>query len=503
MLSHGHLSMPAHPLGAFFDTFYVITDRAYASQYFPGAAMMFAPGVWLGFESWVMPLLITGAACGMMFLVIRELFDGLCGLASVVILCGVQWTRFLAIVPVAQEPTLLLGLFAIFATFRWLATNRTAWICWCGFAIGWMAITRPLDAAVYSMPLAVLIFASLYRRSAVRAEWMKVIALGAVPLIPFLALQLTLNYRVTGNAFQTPFAYYANRDLPGTSLGFHEFDPSARPVSSLPQKQMFFEHSVLPLIEAHTPGKVAWHWVTKRAKIVARELLPDTLLIISIPAALLTLRLGRRWAIVSIIPLWCFAFSFYAFDFAHYYVSLLPGVLVLIFSGCDTLGIMFPRAPSFVKTFRCVLPAVIAVMAMPQFKSDIDEQFIDTPIEPLVRAFERSVIEPRTILLVRSGPTNVPQWEVVYNVNTAWPDDAKVIRAHDLGREKNRELFRYYAERQPDRFVYRYDRALGQFIRLGNVVELAETSATKGDSIDGRSHAKHDESGPSPATTQP
>jgi hypothetical protein len=29
-----------------------------------------------------------------------------------------------------------------------------------------------------------------------------------------------------------------------------------------------------------------------------------------------------------------------------------------------------------------------------------------------------------------------------------WPDDAPIIRAHDLG-ERNAELFRYYAARKP------------------------------------------------------
>ena len=39
--------------------------------------------------------------------------------------------------------------------------------------------------------------------------------------------------------------------------------------------------------------------------------------------------------------------------------------------------------------------------------------------------------------------------------------------------ERNRELFDYYAMRQPDRSVYLYDRASRQMTRLGNVVELS------------------------------
>jgi hypothetical protein len=54
-----------------------------------------------------------------------------------------------------------------------------------------------------------------------------------------------------------------------------------------------------------------------------------------------------------------------------------------------------------------------------------------------------------------------------------WPDDARIIRAHDLGPERNRELFRYYAQRQPQRTVYRFDRMTATLTRLGNVVDLA------------------------------
>ena len=45
----------------------------------------------------------------------------------------------------------------------------------------------------------------------------------------------------------------------------------------------------------------------------------------------------------------------------------------------------------------------------------------------------------------------------VYNDTVAFPDDAPVIRARDLGPEKNRDIIRYYAQRQPDRVFYIYD----------------------------------------------
>jgi hypothetical protein len=69
----------------------------------------------------------------------------------------------------------------------------------------------------------------------------------------------------------------------------------------------------------------------------------------------------------------------------------------------------------------------------------------------------------------------------VYNDTVAWPDDAQVIRARDLGPEQNRAIYRYYAQRQPNRFFYVYDpqlRAAGKnplSPPLGTAAELAKT----------------------------
>jgi hypothetical protein len=56
-----------------------------------------------------------------------------------------------------------------------------------------------------------------------------------------------------------------------------------------------------------------------------------------------------------------------------------------------------------------------------------------------------------------------------------WPDDAPIIRAHDLG-HANRQLYAYYAQRQPNRMVYHFDRTAGRLSPpLGNVADLAQS----------------------------
>jgi hypothetical protein len=47
--------------------------------------------------------------------------------------------------------------------------------------------------------------------------------------------------------------------------------------------------------------------------------------------------------------------------------------------------------------------------------------------------------------------------EPVYNYDAPAIDDNPIIRAHDLG-DRNIEIARYYAEHQPDRHFYLFDR---------------------------------------------
>jgi hypothetical protein len=44
MLLHGRLWMPRHELADFFESFHILTTPVYASKYFPGAAILNAPG---------------------------------------------------------------------------------------------------------------------------------------------------------------------------------------------------------------------------------------------------------------------------------------------------------------------------------------------------------------------------------------------------------------------------------------------------------------------------
>src|SRR5438876_5932282 len=86
MLARGRLWMPQHPLADFFDSFYVLVKPVYASQYFPGTALMYVPGVWLGWPTWVLPLLASGAIVGLVYRIITDMVDGADGALAAVLM---------------------------------------------------------------------------------------------------------------------------------------------------------------------------------------------------------------------------------------------------------------------------------------------------------------------------------------------------------------------------------------------------------------------------------
>jgi hypothetical protein len=95
------------------------------------------------------------------------------------------------------------------------------------------------------------------------------------------------------------------------------------------------------------------------------------------------------------------------------------------------------------------------------YLADINVKLANLPHTPAVVLFH-----------YESGKGDLHE-EPVYNIETAWPDAALVLRAQDLG-EKNHRIYAYYAKQQPGRFFYRYDRTTGELSELGWARDLAE-----------------------------
>lgn len=489
ILAHGRLWMPYHPLADFFESFYLIVNPVYCSIYFPGTALMFAPMEWLAWPTWILPVVVGGAAAGLLYRIVTELFDGAAGLLAAVWILSLGWFRTVSFLVMSQPAMLLLGLLMVWAWLRWRRERRWGWALAVGIFSGWAAITRPVDALAYAMPIGVATAASLWKQPARR--W----ALAAGALLagaaPFLSLQVIFNVGVTGNPLRTPYTAYLERDQPGAQFGLRRYDPSWRAASALPQKQAYYDWC-RPYFRQHEPGNFYRSWFRPQQMnggriqpphllTLADTTLPGRLLLLLVPAGAIALG-RRRWAVAAAAPLFVAFYWFNPFFLEHYPVVIVPAVMAFVFAGADAITSALEKSrPRWANVAAVALAALVLAlsvtslwpikrhMALPgqRTRDGFGEgsilAFVDQAIAVTVRA--------PAVILFRPPPQFFA--EAVYNPDVAWPDDAPIIRAHDLG-ERNREIIEYYAERQPGRTFYLVDWDGGSIVTLGNAVALRD-----------------------------
>src|SRR5687767_14597500 len=111
MLAAGRLWLPRHDLADFFESFHILTEPVYASIYFPGTALMYAPAVWIGQPTWAVPAVAAALVVALTYRCVTELLDdGAWGLAAAVAVLGVGLFRTHSMIAMAQMPAALLGM---------------------------------------------------------------------------------------------------------------------------------------------------------------------------------------------------------------------------------------------------------------------------------------------------------------------------------------------------------------------------------------------------------
>ena len=475
MIARGRLWMPQHELADFFESFQMLARPVYASIYFPGSALVYAPGVWLGLPPWVMPVIVSGLATGVAYLLATRLIDGVAGLLVVLLLLACQWFRISATLVMSQSPMMLLGLGMLLAWLRWRETKDVKWAALIGACAGWAAIVRPVDALAFALPVGV---AMLWDFRGLPMKRIAVI-IGAVILaaVPFLSLQLVLNKGTTGHWLQAPHTLYLERDQPQTTYGFHTRDPQARPQSTLAQKQAYYAKFMVPDVERHQLANLGSIFI-ERLKLTADVALPTKLLLVFVAAGLFAVR-GAPRAVVTAVPVLFFILYVpYTFYMTHYVIPIVVPLLVLVVLGAERIAewVSKPTARRLASTVAAAALVIVALASLPELNPRVGDDMIFAPKTTLIRRWIADAVRAPAVVLVRYEPGENTHDEPVYNATVAWPDDAPVIVAHDLG-PRNAELLAYYERVSPGRNYYLIDRATLKPQGPGDAGDLARAIA--------------------------
>ena len=426
------------------------------------------PAVWLHLTPWKVSVVVAAAAAAALYRVVAELVDGLAGLLAAAMLTTLPLFRYVSTMTLAHTPLVLLGLATVWAYLRWRSARpgrRTAWAACAGALGGWAAVTRPVDAMLFVLPVGAAMAWDCVRRAPrpgtlpVAARTSGPGARFAITLLallpgaaPFAAVQIIFDYGVTGRPFKTPFSLYNDFDQPQLSFGFRPPADDRPPATTVPEKRRYYETSVMPRVREHRPALLWRTFVGERLPVTLAEALPQPMLAALLPLGLLGAFRGRGWVVAAGLPLFFLLYTPYPIFAAHYPVVVAPAAACAVLLAPGAVAAAWPRARRAVwaglAVFVAGLPFTPPVDVGPMVGATAFHSPVLRAADERLEALGR---KPAVVLFTRD-PALTDEQEPVYNLRAAWPDDEDVIRAHDRGPE-NEKIFRYYARHGPDRAV--------------------------------------------------
>lgn len=477
IMAEGRLWMPGHPLGDSIASFYMFAEPVFAAMYFPGTSMLYALGLAFALPVVWISLTISAGVCGVFYALVSRLVNPVWGLSAVALLVGTGQFRLMSTKAMSHPVFMLLIGICLLSVLVWRTRPTVGAAACMGAAGGWALVTRPVDAMCFGILILIAIIANR------RVSWKsraRTLAVATLLALPFIAAQAAINHAVTGKFTGFPHARWVEENVPGAGLSAEAFGQPVEVRSIQPQIRKLYHQWYKPAIAYHQQASFFDKLVDRQ---IPRELNVWFVHLLLIGVAVPGLRkLSRdgRWIVVLPLFLFTVFYSFWTFMQGYYPLSVLPGALVLIALGGRWWSARPPhRRPRML--LRTVLPwwiALVGVMATPLARPGVIDERIDGEIFATVDdQLDNLPYQPAIVFFYFDNTSN-PHIEHVYNPEVAWPDDARVVRLHELGAANNQAI-EYYARIQPQRHVYLFHRLTGEVRYLGRVDELAASIQQK------------------------
>jgi hypothetical protein len=197
IFARGRWTAPSPPIPEFFEQPHVMVVPAVASKYPPGHALMLTPGALVGFPA-LMPLVLTGLTAALLFVLATRVYNPWVGVLSWMLwLTAPLVLRFQASF-FSELTTTATILSSWWALLNWRDTRRRHWLLLVALFMGWCAITRPLTALAFAIPIAVVVLRDVGRLN----RWMDLalamlVGTAVVAILPLWSAKTTGSWRVT------------------------------------------------------------------------------------------------------------------------------------------------------------------------------------------------------------------------------------------------------------------------------------------------------------------
>lgn len=213
LLARGHIAGDPPPIPEFFEQAHVLVTPRLAPKYPLGFGLVLVPGVLLGATA-LMPLLLTGLSAALIFVLCRRLYGGAPGLLACAIWFAAPGGRYRAGF-FSETLTGATGLLAWYGLVRWREARAPAWLALVSLSLAVAAITRPLTALVFGIPVAVVVL-----RDAARLRLWRQVGLAAVVALPVIGVLPLQNVATGGPWWELPYSRYTRAYLPFDHMGF-------------------------------------------------------------------------------------------------------------------------------------------------------------------------------------------------------------------------------------------------------------------------------------------
>jgi hypothetical protein len=244
----GRWSNPAPPIAEFFEQFHVLVSPTFASKYPPGTALLMVPGVWLGFPALVL-VLLSGATGALLFMLARRVANAWIALLAWGMWIATPATLWWAAGYFSEVVSAALWMLGWWALLQWRDTGKGHWLVLFAVGVAWMAISRPLTAVAYALPLGGVVLWLAFRRR----QWRQLVV-ATVAGSALLAVLPLSSRAILGTWRAMPWSVYSQQYLPSDRFGFGVVpEPPAR---ELPPDMRAFHDEFMRLYEAHVPANL-------------------------------------------------------------------------------------------------------------------------------------------------------------------------------------------------------------------------------------------------------
>lgn len=267
---------PSPPIPAFFEQYHVFVEPAFFSKYPPGHGLLMVPGIWLGLPA-LMPMLLHGVAGALVFVIMRRIANPWVGLLAFTLWLGAGANVLFRPTYFSEATSSALWMGGWWALLEWRATRRRRWLVLLAACTAWMAITRPLTAVAYAVPVAAVVGWDI-----VRGRYWRDAAIAFAVGTAIVAIMPVWSVASLGHVRPTPYSLYSDLYFPFDKMGFGmDSTPPARVLNHDMQRFTLFmknEHA------KYTPAAVPGAFADRAHHVLDESLqpLPTPLLVLAL-----------------------------------------------------------------------------------------------------------------------------------------------------------------------------------------------------------------------------